>query len=231
MGYGFEKSYLLLNGGGGGLKICQNHPCVINKWPLLRYSLIFLWFVNQKRKNCVQCYVLRTSLKLYSPGEHLHSNSWWCCSENRTTVSINFRTELLSYESVWLPWAYSHVFIETEFIPDMDRHTTSNSGHRFGTRCLVEVELPLSPGNRVEWRWRKHCKSSAPFGRHIFHLEHKQTNESLMFTALHVLWNIVSYNKGGRQVKGNLKQNYETNIWVQKGSERGMEKASQWATS
>ena len=32
---GFEKSYVPLHGDGeGGIKNCQNHPYVINEWPL-----------------------------------------------------------------------------------------------------------------------------------------------------------------------------------------------------
>ena len=33
-GEGFEKSYVPLHGGGVGAKNCQNHPYVINEWPL-----------------------------------------------------------------------------------------------------------------------------------------------------------------------------------------------------
>ena len=32
-GGGFEKFYVALHG-GGGFKNCQNHPYVINEWPL-----------------------------------------------------------------------------------------------------------------------------------------------------------------------------------------------------
>ena len=39
-GKAFEKSYVPLHGGRGGVKNCQNHPCVINEWPLRAfYSL------------------------------------------------------------------------------------------------------------------------------------------------------------------------------------------------
>ena len=33
-GRGFEKSYVPLHGGRGGVKNFQNHPYVINEWPL-----------------------------------------------------------------------------------------------------------------------------------------------------------------------------------------------------
>ena len=33
-GKGFEKSYVPLHGDGGGVKNCQNHPYIINEWPL-----------------------------------------------------------------------------------------------------------------------------------------------------------------------------------------------------
>jgi len=33
IGRGYEKSYVPLHG-GRGVKICQNHPYVINEWPL-----------------------------------------------------------------------------------------------------------------------------------------------------------------------------------------------------
>ena len=33
-GEGFEKSYVSLHGGRGGVKNCKNHPYVINEWPL-----------------------------------------------------------------------------------------------------------------------------------------------------------------------------------------------------
>ena len=33
-GKGFEKSYVRLHGGRGGVKNCQNHPYVSDEWPL-----------------------------------------------------------------------------------------------------------------------------------------------------------------------------------------------------
>ena len=45
-----------------------------------------------------------------------------------------------------------------------------------------------------------------------------------------VLWNIVSYIKGGMQAKGIWKQDPEANIWTQEGWECGVEKAPQWET-
>ena len=42
-GEGFEKSYVPLHGGRGGeIKNCQNHPYVINKWPLTLLLVSFL---------------------------------------------------------------------------------------------------------------------------------------------------------------------------------------------
>ena len=42
---------------------------------------------------------------------------------------------------------------------------------------------------------------------------------------------MISSIKGGMQSKGVSKHDPETNIWTQEGSERGVEKASQWGTS
>ena len=45
------------------------------------------------------------------------------------------------------------------------------------------------------------------------------------------LWNMVSYVKGGMQLKGIWKQDPEENIWAQEGWEWGVEKAPQLGTS
>ena len=45
------------------------------------------------------------------------------------------------------------------------------------------------------------------------------------------LWSLVSYIKGGTQVKGISKQDPEANIWTQEGLKWGVEKAPQWRTS
>ena len=45
------------------------------------------------------------------------------------------------------------------------------------------------------------------------------------------MWNMVSYIKGGTQIKGIWKQDPIANIWAQKGWEWGVEKAPQWGNS
>ena len=72
---GFEKSYLPLHG-GCGFKNCQNHPYVINKWPLMtclphtvivptiiKFPYSTLWFYL-----CEISYFARCSVHRYGTG-------------------------------------------------------------------------------------------------------------------------------------------------------------------
>ena len=68
--------------------------------------------------------------------------------------------------------------------------------------------------------------------RGILFRKSEPANKQYTNQSIHIiLWNMVSYIKGGMQTKGIWKQGPEANIWAQVGWEWGMETAPQWGTS
>ena len=63
---GFEKSYVALHGGRGGIKNCQNQPYVINEWPisLSTWTVVF-WSPVKTKQN--RTWVKGTGIQKPSP--------------------------------------------------------------------------------------------------------------------------------------------------------------------